>query len=246
MADVDIKSVDEAIYALKNGDFSEVGVLLEVILSTLDSKGKIGTLTTLSECRQILDEIEALIDGVISKKQELEGKLNTLADGDTFERRRLISKKAMYESFQEKIDKFDEKMEEMEEFEIPTTLSIVAKEKLRDCVIVDRSDLAIAMSGVNNALCSDFNWEERLSTLETTNQNCTQVLFRLYDKVAELRTRFTKVIDDCIANYEYFDKTMEELEEYKGKVNQCFRMAMIYLENAKYMWNKYISFKLLE
>lgn len=199
--------------------------MLEVILSTLDGKGKIGTLTTLSECRKILDEIEALIDGVISKKQELEEKLNTLADGDTFERRRLISKKAMYESFQEKIDKFDKKMEEMEELEIPTTLSILAKEKLRDCVIVDRSDLAIAMSGVNNALCSDFYWEERLSTLETTNQNCTQVLHRLY---------------------EYFDKTMEELEEYKGKVNQCFRMAMIYLENAKYMWNKYISFKLLE
>ena len=236
MADVDIKSVDEAIYALKNGDFSEVGVLLEVILSTLDGKGKIGTITTLSECRKILDEIEALIDGVISKKQELEEKLNTLADGDTFERRRLIRKKAMYESFQEKID----------EFEIPTTLSIIAKEKLRDCVIVDRSDLVIAMSEVNYALRSEFDWEERLSTLETTNQNCTQVLHKLYDKVAELRTRFTKVIDDCIANYEYFDKTMEELEEYKGKVNQCFRMAMIYLENAKYMWGKYISFKLLE
>lgn len=73
-----------------------------------------------------------------------------------------------------------------------------------------------------------------------------QILHRLYDKVAELRTRFTKVIDDCIANYEYLDKTMEELEEYKGKVNQCFRMATIYLENAKYMWGKYISFKLLE
>lgn len=246
MADVDIKSVDEAIYALKNGDFSEVGVLLEVIVSTLDGKGKIGTLITLSECRQILDEIEALIDGVISKKQELEEKLNTLTDGDTFERRRLINKKTMYESFQEKIDKFDKKMEEMEEFEIPTTLSIVAKEKLRDCVIVDRSDLEIAMSGVNNALRSDVDWEERLSTLEKTNQNCKQVLYRLYDKVAELRTRFTKVIDDCIANYEYFDKTMEELEEYKSKVNQCFRMAMIYLENAKYMWDKYISFKLLE
>ena len=233
MADVDIKSVDEAIYALKNGEFSEVGVLLEIIESTLDGKGKIGTLITLSECRQILDEIEALIDGVISKKQELEEKLNTLADGDTFERRRLINKKTMYESFQEKIDKFDKKMEEMEEFEIPTTLSIVAKEKLRDCVIVDRSDLEIAMSGVNNALRSDVDWEERLSTLEKTNQNCTQVLYRLYDKVAELRIRFTKVIDDCIANYEHFDKTMEELEEYKSKLNQCFRMAMIYLENAK-------------
>lgn len=246
MADVDIKSVDEAIYALKNGDFSEVGVLLEVIVSTLDGKGKIGTLTTLSECRQILDEIEALIDGVISKKEELEKKLNTLADGDTFERRRLVNKKVIYESFQEKIDKFDKKMEEMEEFEIPTTLSVIAQEKLRDCVIVDRSDLTIAMSGVNNALCSDFDWEERLSTLETTNQNCTQVLYRLYDKVAESRTRFTKVIDDCMANYEYFDKTMEELEEYKSKVSQSLRMAMIYLENAKYMWNKYISFKLLE
>lgn len=35
MADVDIKSVDEAIYALKNGDFSEVGVLLEVILQNV-------------------------------------------------------------------------------------------------------------------------------------------------------------------------------------------------------------------
>lgn len=78
MADVDIKSVDEAIYALKNGDFSEVGVLLEVIVSTLDGKGKIGTLTILSECRQILDEIEVLIDGVISKKTRIRAKAEYL------------------------------------------------------------------------------------------------------------------------------------------------------------------------
>ena len=119
MADIDVKRIDEMIYYLKAGELADMEILLEAITRTLDDETQASTINELNVCKQMLDEINQLLQTVEQNKQRLGERLNLLADGDNFENRRLEQKKEIYEPFKEEIVKFIKRMDNMKEFKVP-------------------------------------------------------------------------------------------------------------------------------
>lgn len=245
MADIDVKRIDEMIYHLKTGELADMEILLEAITRTLDGETQASTINELNVCKSMLDEINQLLQTVEQNKQKLGERLNLLADGDNFENRRLEQKKELYEPFKEEIVKFIKRMDNMKEFEVPSSLSDLAKERLQKHTKVSRSELVTAIHMVDMALLFDMDWKERLAMVEMANQELTKKLGRLYETFIEAKGNFSKFIDDCIDNYESSNKSIVELEEYKSEIELDFKMAKNNLERAQEFLDSYLSFKLI-
>lgn len=245
MADIDVKRIDEMIYYLKTGELADMEILLEAITRTLDNETQANTINELNVCKQMLDEINQLLQTVEQNKQKLGERLNLLADGDNFENRRLEQKKEIYEPFKEEIVKFIKRMDNMKEFEVPSSLSDRAKERLQKHTKVSRSELVTAIHMVDMALLFDMDWKERLAMVEVANQELTKKLGRLYETFLEAKGNFSKSIDDCIDSYESSNKSIVELEEYKNEIELDFKMAKNNLERAQEFLDSYLSFKLI-
>ena len=245
MADIDVKRIDEMIYYLKAGELADMEILLEAITRTLDDETQASTINELNVCKQMLDEINQLLQTVEQNKQRLGERLNLLADGDNFENRRLEQKKEIYEPFKEEIVKFIKRMDNMKEFKVPSSLSDLAKERFQKYTKVSRSELITAMHIVDMALLFDMDWKERLAVLEMANQELSKKLGRLYETLVEAKGNFSKSIDDYIDNFESSGKSVIELEEYKSEIELDFKMAKNNLERAQEFLGSYLSFKLI-
>lgn len=245
MADIDVKRIDEMIYYLKTGELADMDILLEAITRTLDDGTQESTINELNVCKQMLDEINQLMQMVERNKYKLEERLNLLADGDSFENRRLEQKKELYEPFKAEIVKFIKRMDNQKEFEVPSSLSDLTKERLKKHTQVSRSELVTAMHIVDMALVLDYDWEERIGIIEMANRDLIKKLDKLYETLLEAKGNFSKSIDDCIDDFEGSGKSFAELEEYKNEIELDFKMAKNNLERAKEFLGSYLSFKLI-